>query len=248
VLLTRAEVHERVGDLELAQADLEHAVELLTRGGSRFWAARAHLVGASVDRRRSEYHRRTAHRLAGADAHDPAWVHLLRGRGALHIKVLGIAAVTVDGAPVHLSTRAELETLAMLALRPEGISLTTIADRLWPEEDPERVTHRLDNLISSLRGALLPTTRLRRAHGMLVLDLAPDECDALDAVRRAQALLDAPPPAGRTSKTASATTRHAAALADELRQPVLAGHDAPWIGLESGPLHRLATSLDRLAG
>ncbi len=237
ILATRAEIHERAGDGDRAIADVSRAVELLTRSGSRFWAARAHLIGATVDRRRSAYHARQARRLAGPDADDPAWAILLRGRGELRIRLLDIPEVTIDGTPVRFTTRAEIETLAMLALQPAGVSTSIVADRLWPEDDPDRVTHRVDNLVSSLRGALLPTTRLRRSHGMLALDLTPEECDVRLLVHRAEAALglDATP----------TLTTDAAVLATQLRRPLLAGHEAPWIGLESAPLHRLATRLEQ---
>lgn len=180
-LLLAGAIGARRGD-PAAAADLAEAANLLESAGATFLAARAEVLAVPVDTQRSTYLLRRADERAGAHAGHPAWRRLLRGRGSIEIQVLGGAEVRVDGVAVRFKTRAELETIAMLAeAGPRGRSCAVIADRLWPDADPDAVAHRLDGMLSSLRRALLPTTRLRRAHGVVSLDLCEEECDLLRA-------------------------------------------------------------------
>ena len=141
----------------------------------------------------------------------------------------------VDGNPVDFATRAELELIAMLALNPTGLTREEIGDRLWPEDDPMKVAHRVDNLISSVRRAMMPATRIRREHRRLVLDLQPGESDVRDAVAAAQS-------ESRERNLAEQVLR---ALLHDLRQPLLGGRAAPWIVAEQGRLLDFVRSLEK---
>jgi DNA-binding SARP family transcriptional activator len=192
------------------------------------------LVG--IDTRRGEYLLRDARRLAEGDRGDPAWQHMLRGPGQLTIKILGEASAFVDGLRAPFKTRAEMELVAMLALAgAQGLKTDEIADRLWPDLDWDRVNHRVDNLISSTRRSLLPTTRLDRQRGVVTLDLDDSECDATMALAEARRLLEG----GRERRLA----QH---LAERLRTPLLGGPTAMWVDAEQARLGRVAARLDLL--
>lgn len=169
-----------------ASADLAEAVTLLERTGTPFGAAQAEVLMAQVDSRRASYLLRSADRRANGNRGDTAWVSMLRGPGSLRIQVLGGFEVVVDGVPVNFKTRGEAEAVAMLVeSAPAGRSADLIADRLWPGASAAQSAHRIDNLLSSLRRSLLPTTRLRRDRGVVSLDIDADECDLLAARRDA---------------------------------------------------------------
>ncbi len=188
-------VAARQGDAATATARLGEAVGLLDRAGADFWAARAEVLAAGVDRRRATFHVRSAERRADGRRDGPAWHRMLAGPGALRVDVLGGVRVTVDGRTVTFSTHAEEEALAMLvAAWPGGVRAELIADRLWPHADGERAAHRCDNLLSSLRGALLPTTRIRRAKGLVSIDLQPEESDLLRIRHGLEPVTAATPP------------------------------------------------------
>lgn len=180
-LLVHGELAARAGNAADAIERLTAAADLLGHAGADFWAARAEILAAGVDRRRSTFLVRSAERRAGSRRGDPAWSRMLAGPGALRIDVLGGVSVTIDGRPVTFTTHAEEEALAMLvAAWPRGVRAELIADRLWPQATGDKAVHRCDNLLSSLRGALLPTTRIRRAKGVVSIDLWPHECDLLE--------------------------------------------------------------------
>ena len=235
-LLVLSEHQHRAGEPRAtSQSSALESSELLLGCGADYWAARALLLLARVDSGRSEFHRRKARRLSGADGDDPAWRRVLRGPGRLDIRLLGCVAVTIDGTPVHFPTRAEEEVVAMLACAGGSIRTTVVGDRLWPDDDPNKVTHRLDNLISSLRRSLLPTSRLRREHGQLHLDFDPDECDLTRSITDTRTILRTDP--GAIDK------EQAHALADTLRRPLLGSLEAPWTLLEQEKLDELAEQL-----
>jgi tetratricopeptide (TPR) repeat protein len=231
-LIVAAEASE-AGDRELALAHAREAVELLTSVGADWWAARGLHVLSRLEPRRREYHRRRLEALAGADANDPAWQSLLRGPGRLDISLFGEPRVLVDGSPVAFQTRAELECVAMLALAPSGLPVLTVADRLWPDGEPSKVAHRLDNLVSGLRRRLEPTARLVRTRSSMSLRLVRGECDARDAGLAAVEELREPVLA----------TAERAALAGTVRQPLLGGVEVPWVLLEHERLCELANRL-----
>lgn len=185
-LLVRGELDWRLGHVEEARRALEDAVAALSDAGAEFWAAHGELVLASVDNRRTSYLLRRADARAGHNRGDEGWRRLLRGPGAIEVKVLGCLEVRVDARRVDFRTRAEAETVAMLAeAAPGGRSVELIADRLWPGAGRVQAAHRVDNLLSGIRRALLPTTRIRRDNGIVTLDLEPSECDLLEARRLA---------------------------------------------------------------
>lgn len=239
-LIVDAELAERSGNPSRARVAIVEAVDLLHAAGADFWTARAETIAARVDRSRAEFHNRRARRLAGSDAGDPAWARLLRGPGVLDIRILGARRVTVDGVEVRFSTRAELEVIAMLAAAGGSLPTYEIGDRLWPDDEPERVSHRIDTLLSSLRKALLPTTRLRREHSRIALDISPGECDLRFVSATAQRLLASP--------VEDVDPREAHTVSVALRQPILAGCAAPWVGREEMWLRRTAAMLEQTFG
>lgn len=185
-LLLRGELDWRTGQTEAARRALQYAVAALSAAGAEFWAAQGELVLASVNNRRTSYLLRSADARAGRNRGDEGWRRLLRGPGALEVNVLGRLEVLVDARRVDFRTRAEGETVAMLAeAAPGGRSVELIADRLWPAATTSQAAHRVDNLLSGIRRALLPTTRIRRVNGIVTLDLDPSECDLLAARRSA---------------------------------------------------------------
>jgi hypothetical protein len=170
------------GHDDAVSESLAAASELLEGAGARYLAARAQLQLASVRKGRAAYLVRDARRRAGSDADDPAWRRLLNG-APMRVRLLGIPVVRVDGIDIRLRTRHELEALAMLALAGDGgCSAERMCDALWPEANRDQSSHRLDGLLSTLRQALLPATRLERAHGVVRLDLDDHECDVRAAI------------------------------------------------------------------
>ena len=114
---------------------------------------------------------------------------------------------------------------------------SAIGDRLWPDDDPTKVSHRVDNLMSSLRRSLLPTSRLRREGGLVELDFDADECDLTNTVAEARAVLQA---------DLSAVDRaRAGDVADRLRRGLLGSLQAPWSTLEQERLDDLADQVLR---
>lgn len=187
-------VAARQGDAATATTRLAEAVELLDRAGADFWAARAEILLAGVDRRRATFHVRSAERRANGRRDDPAWQRMLAGPGPIRVDVLGGVRVTVEGRTVSFSTHAEEEALAMLvAAWPGGVRADLIADRLWHDANGAQAAHRFDNLLSSLRGALLPTTRIRRAKGVVSIDLRLEESDLLRLVHGLDAVTETTP-------------------------------------------------------
>lgn len=222
-LLVQGQVDARSGNEADAKANLDEAIAALDAAGAAFWVAQAELVLASVDNRRASYLQRSAQARAGRNRDDPGWIRMLRGPGSLEVRVLGGLEACIDGHRVSFKTRAEAEALAMLVeAAPGGRSAALIADRLWPEANGEQATHRLDNLLSSLRQSLLPTMRLRREHGMVRLELAPEECDLLQV---------------RQNATGNSSQR--AAAADRLRQLFLGDSPPEWAYPVQDDLERL---------
>ena len=185
-LLLRGELDWRLGHADVARGVLQEAVDALSGAGAELWAAQGELLLASVDNRRTSYLLRGADARAGHNRADEGWRRVLRGPGTIEVQVLGRLEVLVDGRRVDFRTRAEAEAVAMLVeAAPGGRSVDLIADRLWPRAGRVQAAHRVDNLLSGIRRALLPTTRIRRENGIVTLDLDPTECDLLEARRLA---------------------------------------------------------------
>jgi len=237
-LLCLAETHARGTTPNASIALLREAIELLDRVGARYLAAKSRVLLAGLDTNRGEYLMRAARGLAAGDRSDRAWRLMLRGPGRLQIRLLGEASVLVDGRRASFKTQAELELVAMLALEaPKGLKVAEIADRLWPDLEWSRVSHRVDNLVSSTRRSLLPTTRLVRQRGIVLLDLDPEECDASSAVAQATRLLD--------NVGEAVAGDEVVALAHLLRKPLLGGPTAQWTHTEQVRLDRLAERLEQ---
>lgn len=233
-LLVLAALAEVSGDTHEASTHASYAYESLASTGADYWRARASMLLARTDSRRAQYHRRAAQSLAVGHEGDPAWRTLLRGPGRLDIRVLGAASVTLDGLPVRFTTRAELEVLAMIAAAGGSLRTSLIGDRLWPDDDETKVSHRIDNLLSSLRRALSPTSRLRRAGGQIHLDLDPGECDLIDARREAAAALQCDELVDLIGVRS---------VMVELSRPLLGGLEVPWRYLEDEHNRRVAQEL-----
>ena len=213
----------------------EQARDLLVEMGALYWAGRANMFLSRVDHRRREFHRRRAVNCAGKEASDPAWQAVLRGPGALSLRLLGTPNLAIDAAAITFETHAELECLAMLALAPRSLPATTIGDRLWPDDDGNKVKHRVDNLISGLRRRLEPTSRITRDRTGISIELLPGECDVRDLLAAAEARLQDRPSAISL-----------AGIIEQLqRRPLLEGIDAPWIGHEQDRLNHLTHRLSK---
>ncbi len=233
ILIVKAELLESAG--RSSGSLLEEAEQLLDAGGASFWAARASVVRAAIDPNRTEYHRRAAARRA-PPKRSPEWERLLEGRGDIRLDLRGNGRLAVSGGTVQLPTQAAMETLVMVAIAGDaGLRTDVIAERLWPDEDVDRVRHRLDNLLSGLRHDLLPTLRLSRQAGVVRLRLRPGECGVVDALQAVDRALDADMVDDENVRQCSI----------RLREPVLDQIEAPWIGLENMRLVRLADRVDR---
>ena len=117
------------------------------------------------------------------------------------LRVFGGLTLERDGAPYTgpASQRRRLAVLAMLAASDAGVSRDRLTDCLWPESDPARARHSLDEALSSLRRELkngdksddlfLGATSLRLNPDVLTSDLG-DQAAALRAgdVERAAAM------------------------------------------------------------
>ncbi len=166
-----------------AKACLTSAAEVLTSIGADLWALRAHVALAAVDGRRVEFCMRTARRLCADHGNDPAWRAVLRGPAPVRVSLLGKPSVLVAGQTVEFASRQQLHTVCMLAAAGEnGLSTETLAERLWAGECVDASKHRIDNLLSQIRHALLPSTALERRSDRVFLHLGPGMCD-LDHAR-----------------------------------------------------------------
>lgn len=97
---------------------------------------------------------------------------------ALRLRVLGDAAVTLDGATLPLPPR-QLDLLAVLALAPGGLSLEALHDRLHGDRPISPATTKAE--VSHLRRALGP--HLAGRPYRLVGPVAADHVEVLDALR-----------------------------------------------------------------
>jgi tetratricopeptide (TPR) repeat protein len=238
-LCTQAELLERSGDLAGAARSISEAIECFDAAGARFWAARAEVIAAAIDVPRAEYHLRSARRRSTSEVPSKAWSLMFRGRGRLGVRLLGRPHVTVDAQEVRFKTRAELEALALLTISVgAGVTLDDLGDALWPDADWGKVAHRIDNMVSSLRRTLLPTTRLSRTAGTLRLHVEIEECDYLAAMATGAQLLALPTfdEAARTSARATLET---------LSLPLLGGPIARWVVPRQAEIDERAKQLRR---
>lgn len=76
----------------------------------------------------------------------------------LEVFVLGRFEVRRDGAPIQAWPRAAVRRLLkLLALAPQQrLTLSSLAETLWPQDHGERVRQRLHHLVYLLRGTLDP--------------------------------------------------------------------------------------------
>lgn len=228
-LLVLADLEQGCGSAGAARNAAGESFEMLSLAGADYWAAQALVRLSRYDSRNAEFHRRRVRKLAADDAQDPAWRRLVRGPGRLDIRIMGGAEVSVDGRAVHFATRAEIEVIAMVVCAGGSLRTSLVADRLWPDDDPSKVSHRIDNLVSSLRRALLPTSRLQREKGILSLDIDDDECDLTAALAARSELMGGPVDPAQASQ-----------IAEVLHRPLLGGLGAPWAELERERLAELA--------
>ena len=72
------------------------------------------------------------------------------------LRAFGGLALERDGAPYvgPASQRRRLALLLVLASAPNGVSRDRLMSYLWPDADPERVRHSLDDALSALRREL----------------------------------------------------------------------------------------------
>src|SRR5689334_7862084 len=102
------------------------------------------------------------------------------------LRAFGGLSLERDGAPYAgpATQRRRLAVLAMLAASETGVSRDRLTDYLWPEADPARARHSLDEALSGLRRELrsdalfLGVATLRVNPDALASDLA-DQAAAL---------------------------------------------------------------------
>ena len=235
VLLALAGVSHRLGDGN-AHKHASGAVESFRTIGANYWQALAEMKLAVVDSRHAEFHRRRAHALVPpGEQSDAAWRNVLRGEGSILVRVLGDRHVSVDGRPVAFETRNEFELVAMLSVHPTGIDRHVVAERLWPDDDDQRVDHRMHNLISAVRKRLSPTSRITQYHGRIVMEFLLGECDVVDVVDAAQKELRKP----------ELSHEDRLVLAERLKPRLLDGAAVPWVSLEQAHLDGMAERLRR---
>jgi hypothetical protein len=201
---------------------LASAAEMLDSIGADLWALRAHVALAAVEGRRLEFHMRAARRRSADHADDPAWRAALRGPAPVHVALFGEPSVRVAGQRVEFASRQQLHTVCMLAAAAQtGISTETLAERLWPQESVASSKHRIDNLLSQIRHALLPSTALERRADRVYLHLGPGMCDLHDATELSRRLRLVPDAHDRD------VTRHK--LEAILARPLMDGALDEWI-------------------
>jgi DNA-binding SARP family transcriptional activator len=97
----------------------------------------------------------------------------------VELRVLGPLTVTVDGAPVDLSSRKQRALLALLALRAgQVLSVDRLVDDLWGESPPATARHALQVYVSNLRKQLGKAVVGTEPPGY-VLRLPAEACDAV---------------------------------------------------------------------
>lgn len=157
------------------------------------------------------------------------------GPGAgVAVELLGPYRISVDGAVVGSGLRKKArELLALLALRPEGVTAEAAIDALWPSSGPEKsadLRQALTNLRSVLRADGHPVVvRLGTRYQLLRTKVALDVAAFEDAV-----------PAARAGSPGAAER-----AAELYRGELAEGEDYPWAGADRERLRRAV--LDSLA-
>lgn len=221
-LLAHGDIAAALGDAGTARDSYRAARSLFEPRRADYCTSRAEIGLAVTDLGRSTYWHRAAITRAGTESTDPAWARILRGPATIDAQLLGVPSVRVNGHPVHFATSAALRTFARLALAtPSGLHVETLIDEFWPEQPVARANHSLDNLVSQLRRALLPSLRLERRGRILRMNIDPSECDALRVVQCARAVLAQPARATPIDELE--------ALHSQLGKALLGGGFAEWI-------------------
>lgn len=115
----------------------------------------------------------------------------------MEIWVLGTLEVSHDGRPVQVRGPLPRRLLALLALSPgREVSADTLVDGLWGQDAPPGASATLQSHVARLRRDL-PADVVRTGRHGYVLDVAPDDVDALllqaELARGSAALLDRRP-------------------------------------------------------
>lgn len=104
---------------------------------------------------------------------------MARMRGRLSVGLLGPLEVRVDSAPVVVPAGRQRVLLACLALSAgRVVGIDELADHLWGEQLPLDARRAVQNNVRRLRN-LLGATAIRTRAGGYLLDVDPDEVDAL---------------------------------------------------------------------
>jgi hypothetical protein len=217
--LLLGETRLRLGRPRCAAPLLHQASSFFEQAGARFWAARACVALAQAETSSGVRHWQRAHSLAG---HDVAFDRLLRGPASFRVQMLGRPRILVADDDVRFPSRhARLLVFAVAAAGSQGVSAEVLHTRLWPEADNSVGARRLKTALWQARRSLGPAAgRLRRRGMNVALSLAPGECDLIDTIAAAEALLTQPAPG-----------RHALAdAAIKLSRPVMGNEEyADWV-------------------
>lgn len=99
-----------------------------------------------------------------APAHEPTWLPDSSHDAPVQVHLLGSFRIEVAGEEVRGGIRMKArELLAWFCCHPEGGTPEAVVEALWPEVDPDKVSQRFWNAVTSLRG------RLREATGVAEL-------------------------------------------------------------------------------
>ncbi len=98
----------------------------------------------------------------------------------LEFRLLGDVAVLVDGRPLHLGGTRQRSVITLLLLqRNRPVATASIADRLWPDEQPLTAIKTVQVYVSRLRHILGPEADRITSHSTgYRLTAADDEVDA----------------------------------------------------------------------
>lgn len=168
--LRRSEVLALDGRSDEAAEAAAEALGTFETWHARYWAVRAALVLATLERDRGG--RRVAAALAGLPD-DPAYVRLLAPTAEFVIDLRNGPAVRRAGEPVVFLTRhAEAAVRLLAAAGPKGMTMDELAGLLWPGADPERVGQRFRTMLWQVRSGLGGESwRLQRRRDVVTLDV-----------------------------------------------------------------------------
>jgi tetratricopeptide (TPR) repeat protein len=173
------ELRATTDDRVMARAALKEAHQIWQESGAIHDADRvivqlARLAPTSIPDRLAA--RLAFTRLSASGVHDSACDNEVSLAGRVRIVTFGRFEVLVDGVAVPAETwqsRRARELLRLLVCRRgRAIPRMEICEALWPDDDPDRTTHRLSVLLSIVRGVV--------GSDALITDQA---CVALDSTR-----------------------------------------------------------------